>query len=116
MHFRNGLRFKGYWLSLLSWIVLTFAAPVASAVAETSEGWMRLCSAHGVQWVYLAADEAPAEVSQCACLSLAISLAHPVQSSPEYALFSEVLASYRSLEQRFPHTAVQPRSPPISNV
>jgi hypothetical protein len=116
MLFRNSLRFKGYWLALFSWIVLTFAAPVSSALAETDEGWMRLCSAHGVQWVNVEADSSETTTSDCLCLSLG--LTHITSLSVVGPKLTGATIKPRTASAAFVQTysATRPRSPPFELV
>ena len=113
MLFRNSMRFKGYWLALFSWIVLTFAAPVSSALGRADAGWMRLCSAHGVQWVNISVDDdTTASSHDCVCGSLGvqqhISQAHKALGIHPVDEFEKTVPA----PYRLTYNASRPRSPP----
>ena len=72
MHLTQSFRFRGYWHCLLSWLVLTFASPFSAALAQTDDGWMRLCSTYGVHWVKGVAVDDTTPSAQCHCLGYAL--------------------------------------------
>ena len=113
MLFHHSLRFKGYWLSLFSWIILSFAAPASNALAESELGWMRLCSAHGVQWVQTTSASDANTGADCVCLSLALSYHNAVPakgvSEPGLGFFS----GYETVALVVSYSPIQPRSPPV---
>jgi len=115
MLYRHSLRFKGYWLGFLSWTILTFATPVASAVAETDAGLiMRLCSAHGVQWIEVDSIDQWGANDYCLCLSLGLDLqSNTYQASIDFDdVWTWSNYSYQKTPSRY--VTAQPRSPPFS--
>jgi len=113
MRYRHSLRFQGYWLSFIAWVMLSFATPLVNAVAEDSTGWMRLCSAHGVQWVSpTAIGGGHASNADCVCLSLGLSYQATLFWSTSEPVEPVALVQYSSIHLLTPFSKQQPRSPP----
>ncbi|EAR11380.1 hypothetical protein MED297_20872 [Reinekea sp. MED297] len=104
------LRFKGYWASVLAWLVLTFAIPMSGVAGSEQLGWMRLCSSLGVHWVQVEDQTTPDFSESCLCLSLAILPTAPELSAPVAGMSPAVVW----LEANTPSSRppYQPRSPP----
>ncbi|WP_196158567.1 hypothetical protein [Reinekea sp. G2M2-21] len=109
----QSLRFRGYWLSLFSWLMLTFATPLANAVAESDVGWLRLCSTQGAKWVQV--GSAPQHTNDSACVCLSYGLPYQINSDLNTAQPGNSLVSvaYQSVLVISPSSANQPRSPPL---
>ena len=128
MQLRVALRFRGYWFSLLAWTMLTFATPLANALAEGDAGWMRICSAFGVQWVHSTKvnsekfnstsnsllTSAPHNSSaDCVCLSLGLNYLTATQNTPPVVVVTVTATEYVSVSLLAVNHQHQPRSPPF---
>jgi hypothetical protein len=93
--------------------MLTFATPLANAVAESDVGWLRLCSAQGVKWVEVGGASQHTNDSACVCLSYGLPChinSDLNTAQPGNSLMSD---DYQSVLVIPPFSANQPRSPPL---
>lgn len=110
MVFRSRIRFRGYWLSLLSWLMLSFAIPMSQTLAD-DDGYMRLCSAMGAQWVLQ--DTAPSDMSDQGCLCLGTALIGDSNASSPAAYQGVILSVQpQTVLLTNAYALYQPRSPP----
>lgn len=113
MLYREHLRFKGYWLGLLAWLVLSFAAPVASAISDPEAGWLRLCSAQGATWIQAEGQAPNGADLECNCLFTALP---PTSAVALLSVSGGETATVELPELLFlsdAYTRYQPRSPPV---
>lgn len=119
MLFRDSLRFKGYWLSLLSWLMLSFAVPVTNALAETDAGTMRICSTHGSFWLEAVGDEHTANsdipFDDCPCLSQLLSLALPGFFTNSFEPITPTLNNFQAPFIAAANYSWLSRAPPINS-
>lgn len=110
-------RIKGYFISLLAWLVLTFFVPVTNALAHSESGWMRICSAYGVHWVEqtdVGLAQVETQADKCQCLSMALVVDVPFLSSTNVFSAIENTGLHVSYLQLTRFQIAQPRSPPAS--
>ncbi|MDN3647498.1 hypothetical protein QWZ13_01095 [Reinekea marina] len=102
---------KGYWLGFFAWLILTFA-PIATSFAQSDEGFLRLCTAKGAQWVQLIGSEANKSQSACVCLSAVISPDTLDYNSPEASISATSLIQASRFSQPSFHR-YHSRAPPF---
>jgi hypothetical protein len=113
MLYREQLRFKGYWMGVLAWLVISIFAPASAALSQSEDGWLRLCSAQGATWVLAADQPQGPSAAECHCLfgvlpqatGGALLLADGDRFLPNLSYSSVTLSRAYSL--------CQPRSPPV---
>ncbi|MEJ2043330.1 MAG: hypothetical protein P8X74_01200 [Reinekea sp.] len=115
MHLSLALRFRGYWLGLLGWLMLSFASPLSSALAQGDKGWMQLCSTYGVHWVQLSdQDDSSANQSNCQCLLQALTADSPKPKSVEPIFFFSAASDYSAPRMITHYVIPFSRAPPLT--
>ena len=96
--------------------MLTFATPLANALAESNTGWMRLCSAFGVQWVQSPGNHVVNNVhtngADCVCLSFGLNVQHAAPPVNPSTVGAFQVTDYESVQLLAIFNKQQPRSPP----
>lgn len=114
MHLRQSLRFKGYWLGLLAWLMLSFGSATASAFVTSEMSWLRLCTVSGVTWQQTDSVHTNNQQPVCDCLTHTVVINSAPVALPFFTPYQDTVASTVGEKVTTSFHPAQPRAPPVT--